>query len=106
MVRWPLLSGPVVHHSQYAQDGPNIKFPNVYGPQDDRTAKTDPGSPPSRRPRAYLLMIGAFRIIPHNSTSFHLFFFLRSQSRGSRLASLLLSAFNFLFWRGNPLKPA
>ena len=46
MVRWPLLSGPLVHHhhSQYAQDGqqygPNIKFPNVYGPQDDRTGKT------------------------------------------------------------------
>ena len=39
-------------------------------------------------------MIGAFRIIPHNSTSFHLFFFLRSQSRGSRLPNI--SNFYFL----------
>src|SRR5436190_20728966 len=49
LVFWSLVfwSG---RHRTANSTAPTSKFPSVYGPQDDRTGKTAPGSPPAGGP--------------------------------------------------------
>ena len=94
-----------VRHRTADSTASTSKIPNVYGPQDDRTGKRAPGP---RQPVAAWVssMIGAFRIIPHNSTSFHLFLFCAPKGAASRLISAFQDVSSAVPWHTLGTAPA